>query len=110
MVKPDGFNCPFNLQINPLCDHSKTDVRSFVSQQNQGNKLMRQLSTPTFMGSKMGFDRALSKNHFSPPNQQQVLPPNAGHMDDMNRGRGGFRNGFNGPNRGFNDRRPNNGR
>ena len=71
---------------------------------------MRQLSTPTFMGSKMGFDRALSKNHFSPPNQHQVLPPNGGHMDDMNRGRGGFRNGFNGPNRGFNDRRPHNGR
>jgi len=77
--------------------------------QNQGSKLMRQLSTPTFMGSKMGFDRALSKNHFSPPNQHQVLPPNGGHMDDMNRGRGGFRNGFNGPNRGFNDRRPHNG-
>ena len=71
---------------------------------------MRQLSTPTFMGSKMGFDRALSKNQFSPPHQHSMRPPNGGPLDDMSRGRGGFRNGFNnGPNRGFNDRRPNSG-
>ncbi|XP_065063424.1 uncharacterized protein LOC135689977 isoform X2 [Rhopilema esculentum] len=80
-------------------------------QQNQGNKLMRQLSTPSFMGSKMGFDRALGKNQFSPPNQHQMRPPNSGPLDDLNRGRGGYRNGYNnyGPNRPFGDRRPNSG-
>lgn len=92
-----------------LCTKSIKN-HSIVLQQNQGNKLMRQLSTPTFMGSKMGFDRALSKNQFSPPHQHSMRPPNGGPLDDMNRGRGGFRNGFNnGPNRGFNDRRPNSG-
>lgn len=78
--------------------------------QNQGNKLMRQLSTPSFMGSKVNFDRSLSKAQYNAPNPPRMRPPptpsNGPLFDDVTRGRG-FRNGFNqAPQRGFNDRRP----
>eukprot|EP00794_Sanderia_malayensis_P012032 gene12032-13274_t len=82
-----------------------------VTGQNHGSKLIRQLSTPNFMGSKLNFDRTLSKNQFSPPNQPRMRPhngpgPGGPFPDDMMRGRG-FRNGFNqAPQRAFNDRRP----